>query len=201
MRSLFSFSLHLCFIFQADPHSQSLNCFVCIWTYAIVLKINIIELDRMLTLIAGTKRFHMPLQGMRIKCCLLSLRWCSKVVIQRITFFKYSKNKNLLDRWGIRGSLFSVTVCLGNPQLYFKITGETKETQLQWETLQWQFSVINHSGRGERLGWSGVSSHRASELTHSCYWKWIPLWPITAVMLYSTARFGWARLDRWQGCR
>lgn len=55
-----------------------------------------IKLDKTLTLIEGTKHFHIPLQEMRplpVEYMLMLV-----VVVHRITFFKtLCENKNLLD--------------------------------------------------------------------------------------------------------
>lgn len=105
------------------------------------------------------------------------------VVVHRITFFKTLNQTILIDEES-DVHCFQWQSVLAIHSSIFRSLGWQKKTQLQWQTLQWQFRAINHNGRGENRGWSGVSSHRASELTRSCYQKWNPLWPITAVILY-----------------
>jgi len=108
------------------------------------------------------------------------------VVVHRITFLTMlCENKNLLlnDKES-DVYCFQWQFALAIHSSIFRSLGRQKKTQLQWQTLQWQFRVINHSGRGERRAEVGSAHTDVSELTNSCYRKWIPLWPIIGIMLY-----------------
>lgn len=118
-----------------------------------------------------------------MKCYLLSLRWCWWLLFIESLLKNSVRTRIFLIDEESDVHCFQWQSVLAIHSSIFRSLGRQKETQLQWQTLQWQFRVINQWPWRE-TGWSGVSSHRASELTHSCYRKWIPLWPIIDVMLY-----------------